>query len=352
MDRRQFLLAAGAVGLAGAAGLLFRAIPRARGPFDLLSGASDYRQDSRELAVYDFASGRSRLIEVADRVHEAVGDPAHREEALVFTKNYRSLVRVNLPGNEVVASATLPADRFFSGHGVFSADHGVVYVSEVVDDETKAGWITVRDPRSLAVLREFPSHGPFPHQLALHPARGRLLVANGEEPSNLALVDPATGRLEQRLEAPAQHQYRHFALDPDSGEVLLGSRVEKVTAATLHVTAVGVRARADLSSAETFETASRESELLSACFDPGTGLTVLTGPHTGSVQVWDFRRGECLRDYPFRSAAGVVHSDAGFLVSNRGGELLVFGADLPEKPRIIEGTGLAGAHLTLWPRRA
>ena len=82
---------------------------------------------------------------------------------------------------------------------------------------------------------------------------------------------------------------------------------------------------------------------------PETGWTVLTGPLTGSVQVWDFRRGRCLRDYRFEAAAGVVHSDAGFLVSNRHGELLVFGEDLPEKPRIVEGTGLAGAHLAIWP---
>ncbi len=350
MDRRQFLFAAGAVGLAGAAGLLFRAVPRARGAFDLLSGASDYRQDSRELVVHDFAAGRSRVIGVADRVHEVVGDPSLREEALVFTKNHRSLVRVSLARNEVVASASLPPERIFSGHGVFSADRRVVYVSEAPADPVQNGWITVRDPRGLSVLREFSSHGPFPHQLALHPLGKGLLVANGDDPSSLALIDPSTGRLERSLAAPARQRYRHFALDPASGEILLGTRAERVTDGSPRPAARGARVKADLSSAEIFESPGREPEFLSACFDAETGWTVLTGTLIGSVQVWDFRRGECLREYRFPGAAGVVHCDAGFLVSNRRGGLLVFGTDLPAKPRIVEGTGLAGPHLTLWPR--
>ncbi|RVU43255.1 DUF1513 domain-containing protein [Rubrivivax rivuli] len=116
--------------------------------------------------------------------------------------------------------------RTFNGHVETSADSQWLYTTET-DPATGAGWISVRDPQTLARVAEFSSHGIDPHQLLRGPGAmaGRLMVAVGgivrdrlgrklDEPMEPALVqlDASTGALLGRWTLPdAQLSLRHIA---------------------------------------------------------------------------------------------------------------------------------------------
>lgn len=121
-----------------------------------------------------------------------------------------------------------------NGHALASADGHWLFTTET-DPATGAGWIGVRDTRTLRRVAGFQSHGLDPHQLTLT-SRGALLVANGGIArdslgrktgpdgmvSSLAQIDPVSGRLQGRWQlADPQLSLRHLAW-ADGPEPLLG----------------------------------------------------------------------------------------------------------------------------------
>ena len=114
--------------------------------------------------------------------------------------------------------------RSFNGHVEASADARWLYSSET-DIDSGAGWISVRDARTLQRVAQFESAGIDPHQMRL--ARdGNLMVANGGivrdalgrkiEPDrmspSLVRIDPSSGRALGRWTLPdTQLSLRHMA---------------------------------------------------------------------------------------------------------------------------------------------
>lgn len=112
----------------------------------------------------------------------------------------------------------------FNGHVELSADGDWLYSTET-DPSTGAGWMVVRDVRTLARVAQFPSGGIDPHQL-LRAADGTLLVANGGIPRDararkragermapsLARLDANDGRMLGQWTLPdPQLSLRHLA---------------------------------------------------------------------------------------------------------------------------------------------
>lgn len=121
-------------------------------------------------------------------------------------------------------TATENPQRSFNGHVAPSADGHWVCTSET-DPDTGAGWLSVRDARTLQRVAQFSSGGIDPHDLRLG-VDGSLLVANGGIVRNalggkvegermapsLARIDPASGRLLGRWKLPdPQLSIRHMA---------------------------------------------------------------------------------------------------------------------------------------------
>lgn len=116
--------------------------------------------------------------------------------------------------------------RSFNGHVEASADGQRLYTTET-DPASGEGWISVRDPQTLARTGEFSSHGIDPHQLLRGPGAmaGRLMVAVGgivrdrlgrklDAPMSPALVQLSAqdGQLLGRWTLPdAQLSLRHIA---------------------------------------------------------------------------------------------------------------------------------------------
>jgi hypothetical protein len=177
-----------------------------------------------------WAEGRVQVLAEHALPSRAHGLLAMPDGGLLAVANRpgRWLMRCNAQGAVVQCLATdteRPA-RTFNGHVEASADGTRLYTSET-DPATGAGWISVRDPLTLARTAEFSSHGIDPHQLLCGPGEmaGRLMVAVGgivrdrlgrklDEPMNPALVqlDTRTGALLGRWTLPdTQLSLRHIA---------------------------------------------------------------------------------------------------------------------------------------------
>lgn len=140
--------------------------------------------------------------------------------------------------------------RHFYGHGTFSADGRILYVSEN-DIAAGLGVIGMYDVAAgYKRIGEMPSHGVGPHELILLsdgrtfaianggidtvPEAGRTMLNLDEMKPNLAFVDSVTGALIARHELPAnlnRLSIRHIAADA-SGAVWFGGQWEGDAAET------------------------------------------------------------------------------------------------------------------------
>jgi uncharacterized protein len=96
------------------------------------------------------------------------------------TRPGRWLLRAGADGSVVSfqdVSGETPA-RTLNGHATASHDGHWLFTTET-DLRNGAGWVSVRDMRSLARVAQFESHGVDPHQLLLQPSDNSVMVANG-----------------------------------------------------------------------------------------------------------------------------------------------------------------------------
>ena len=190
----------------------------------------------------DWAAGRVQM-----RAQQSVPTRAHGLLALpdggflaVANRPGRWLLRCDASGALVrrLNTAAEQPQRNFNGHVEASLGPGgeVRWLCTTeTDPDTGAGWLSLRDARTLQRMAQFESAGIDPHQLRLA-ADGALLVANGgivrdalgrkveveKMAPSLVRIDPASGRLLGRWTlADAQLSIRHLAW-ASAPEPLLG----------------------------------------------------------------------------------------------------------------------------------
>ncbi|RZL08382.1 MAG: DUF1513 domain-containing protein [Rubrivivax sp.] len=149
------------------------------------------------------------------------------------------LLRWHLGGKPLTWCWVEPG-RAFNGHALHSPDGLRVYTTET-DLDTGAGWIALRDSRTLRKLQDWPTGGQDPHQMTWLPgAEGRrLIVANGglatwpetgrqkvaldKMDSSLAVIETERGRLDgQWRVADRRLSLRHLAWHRHGPRPVLG----------------------------------------------------------------------------------------------------------------------------------
>lgn len=200
--------------------------------------AADASADRVGVIEADWQTGRARVISelaIDGRAHGLLALPDGGFLA-VANRPGRWLLRCNAAGqlmHRIQVDDERPR-RTLNGHVEASADAAWLYTTET-DPSDGAGWVSVRDARTLARVAEFPSAGIDPHQL-LRAADGALMVANGgirrdgagrkidldRMAPSLARLDPIKGDLLGlwRLDDP-RSSLRHLAW-ADGESPLLG----------------------------------------------------------------------------------------------------------------------------------
>ena len=176
----------------------------------------------------DWHAGRARVLAelvVSERAHGLLALPDGGFLA-VANRPGRWLLRCDAAGrllHRLEIGNERPA-RTINGHVESSADAAWLYTTET-DPASGAGWVSVREARTLARVAQFQSGGIDPHQL-LRAADGTLMVANGGIPRDdqgrklgldrmapsLVRLDPRHGELlGQWSLADARLSLRHLA---------------------------------------------------------------------------------------------------------------------------------------------
>lgn len=158
-------------------------------------------------------------------------------------------------------------DRRFTGHTLRDPSGQRLYSVET-DLESGQGLVVARDPATLDVQAEWPTHGIDPHQL-IWGADGHLLVANGGVPSM-----PETGRLKRGLERMDPSLVR---LDRASGKLLGQWRLADPRLSIRHL-AMDSAGRVGIAlQAEHDDAALKAASPVLAIFD-GQGLSLAAAP--------------------------------------------------------------------------
>ena len=127
-------------------------------------------------------------------------DPLNENRLFCYEKIGLGAAEVDLKKWHVKRVIKPQKDRSFYGHGAVSSNGKLLYSTET-NTITGAGFIGIRDTKTLAYMGDFPSFGDHPHDCHLADNGKILLVTNGggDEYSgqlgNLSYIDIASKRL-------------------------------------------------------------------------------------------------------------------------------------------------------------
>lgn len=237
IDRRDFLKAAGATFFAA---LTPQARAAALAADAVFATAYQKRDGTFGAAVLSEAGKLLRLVPLPDRGHDVTFDPVSGQSVVFARQPGTFFVVFDHAGKHEPLTVNSIAGRHFFGHGVFSPDGALLYVTEN-DYDNAAGMVGIYDARDgFRQLGEFPTHGVGPHELLLLADGRTLAIANGGiethpdfgraelnlptmKPS-LVFVDRVSGDLLESHELPpALHQLSIRHMDTDaSGTVWFG----------------------------------------------------------------------------------------------------------------------------------
>ncbi len=315
-------------------------------------------------ARIDLATRRVGLAATAFLPHGVAIDPLEPTRLVLFEKIGPGCCEFDLAAGSRGRDIPPTSDRWFYGHGAFSADGKLLYSTETVNSR-ESGVIGVRDGRTLEYLGEFPTHGDSPHDC--HLVRdGRVLVVtngggaagSGTQPC-VTYVDVASRRLIEKVEiAGDRFNAGHLALS-EAGELVVVSAPRKGLGAG-ELGAVSLRrGREPLRTAtEPADVASRMTgEALSVEIHEPTRIAAVTHSLGTMVTFWSLDTLAFVKSIELPRARGVALTRDGrhFVVSYAPSTELAL-ID-PETLEVLPGKGLSqtfasGSHLVNWSRLA
>ena len=365
ISRRAFLVAAGpAVAGAGIAGWrLTRRQP-------LYLSAHHSRDELPHVGAFDSRGHLCLRLPIDLRAHASAAHPLRPDTAVFISRRPGNLLHeIDLREGAVRRVVRAAANRHFYGHGVYRPDCRYLFTTEN-DFENGVGVVGVREAESHALIREMPSHGVGPHELAFLGDGRTLVIANGgiqthpdapREKLNLstmapslAYVDAASGALQAThiLDNPFL-SIRHLAVGRDD---LIAVALQHEGPQEDSPPLVGFqRGDGPIVLAEAPEALLRRLNHYtgSICLHPDTGTVAVSCPRGGLVTFWDSGSARFLSSLPVRDAGGISLSADGecFVVTNGLGEIPSIRADTLElaAPPIIVADTMWDNHLALVP---
>ena len=256
-----------------------------------------------------------------------------------------------------------PDGRHSYGHGVFSPDGRLLYTTEN-DFERERGVIGVYDAGAdYRRVRELPSYGIGPHEIALLSDGETLVVANGGIATHpdlprvklnlptmapsLCFVDRRSGALRRELMLdPALHRLsiRHLAVGPDDTVAIAmqyeGPAQDRVPLVALQRGTGPLRVLQGPAAV----LRAMKNYCGSVCFDPGGGTVAVSAPRGNLVTVWDVGTGRYLSSAKVNDGCGVAPGavPGEFLASSgRGGVIAIDALSGTTRPLSVRGLEVA-----------
>ncbi|MEP9372323.1 DUF1513 domain-containing protein [Mesorhizobium sp. KR1-2] len=338
VDRRDFLKAAGAA--------FFAALtPQARAATlatdAVFATAYQKRDGTFGAAVLSEVGKVLHLVSLPDRGHDVTFDPVSGQSAVFARQPGTFFVVFDHTGRREPLTVNSIAGRHFFGHGVFSQDGALLYVTEN-DYDNAAGVVGIYDARDgLRRLGEFPTYGVGPHELLLLADGRTLAIANGGiethpdfgraelnlptmKPS-LVFVDRISGDLLERHELPpALHQLSIRHMDADaSGTVWFGCQ-HRGPATEKPLLVGSARRGRDLKLLDMPEDvlAGFRNYIGSVAANPDAGTVAVSSPEGNVFAVIEAASGKVIARHDVQEVCGLAPDHAGFRATTGTGDIL------------------------------
>ncbi|MGE0766584.1 MAG: DUF1513 domain-containing protein [Hyphomicrobiaceae bacterium] len=296
-----------------------------------LFAAARRGRDGRYSAAIFTSDGEDvTAVMLPGRGHDIAVSPSNRQCVAFARRPGNFAVAFSADQGQVPVVFAAPPGRHFYGHGVFSPDGRLLYTTEN-DFEAARGVIGVYDATArFRRIGEFPSFGLGPHDLALLPRAGALVVANGglrEHPdigqgrrvlnldsidTSLAYIDIATGDLLEKhaVAAGGALSLRHLEVGQDDTVVLGGQVVKGVSGGHPLSEALIYRHRRQMPLVATSlpgDVAEALSGYVSSvAVDSEGAVAAITSSKRGSVVMIDVATGKVLGVRTMKDASGVT----------------------------------------------
>jgi uncharacterized protein len=321
IDRRSFMAALGAA----VAGTLTPRSVFAQDTQPLFVSACLDTDKAASVAVFSLDGHMLFRTRLPERGHDIAIRP-HAPDLVVFARrpgNWAAIID-RRTGN-VIQVITSPPGRHFYGHGVFSADGGLLYATEN-RMATGEGVLGLYDARAgYRRVGEMPSFGIGPHDLAFLPGHRHMVVANGGirthpdtgreslnkddmEPS-LALIDPAAETIVHAVDfGPTLKglSIRHLAVTP-AGETVFGCQYtgdpEEMPALVGTMTPDGTTRFLEMPEDDL---ASMENYIGSVSLDASGRIAAATSPNGNTMAWWDLPTGRYLGRRRMSDVCGIA----------------------------------------------
>jgi len=314
--------------------------------------------DAASIACFDASGEEVFATSLPARGHDTSLRPHGRDIAVFARRPGDWFAVVDRFDGHLVTVVHAPEGRHLYGHGAFTDDGRLLYVTEN-ESATGAGVIGIYDASDgYRRIGEFSSGGIGPHDILLlpdgrtlavangglrtHPDTGREVLNAGDMKPNLALVDLATGRLVARHELGDSHRQlsiRHLAVRRD-GTLAFGCQYQgdaEDSPPLLGLVAPG--GDIELLGVDDDSLFRLKNYVGSVAFDDDGRYLVATSPHGGAFLVWDMQRGAVCRSAAMSDVCGVAPLDQGGFLLTSGNSGL----------RTLEnGSELSGSHASNW----
>ncbi|MDB5506772.1 MAG: putative exported protein [Devosia sp.] len=284
------------------------------------------------------------IAEVAlpDRGHDITFSPL-TGQAVVFARQPGTFAVVFDPkGKSPPVTLTSIEGRHFYGHGAFSPDGRLLYVTES-DYEAARGVIGVYDATGgFARIGEFDTFGTGPHEVLLMPDGRTLAIANGGiethpdygrtelnletmEPS-LAFVDAPTGELVGLLKLEAalhQLSIRHLAVDMRN-RVWFGCQFRGVSGTPQLVGYATMDGEIRLIELPPDQLGSLRNYVGSVAAGKGGEMIAVSSPEGNTILAIDAATALPISALALDNGCGIAADAVGFMASSGDGELVGF----------------------------
>lgn len=361
LSRRHFLVLAGAAGLAACG----RA-PRRLEDRQLFLGGGQYKTAVEApvqyvLSVIDLDDGSRELAPMGFLPHGIHAHPQKTERLALFEKKGPGACEYDLRERRLVRAIPGVENRYFYGHGTYTAD-GAVLLSTEADRDSKDGAIGMRDSTSLKYLGAFPSYGKSPHECKLIDGGKTLIVTNGggglggERPS-VTYIDVASQRLLETVHLQADHlNAGHLAVDVTGELVVVSAPRSGLEQNGLGGISMGAPSSVLPSLAQPQDIVARmRGEALSVAIHEARGLVAVTHPDGDLVTFWSLSRRQLIKALPLYRPRGVALSGdlQAFIIScGEQAGLVRVPVDTLEADRraLVEQSYMTGSHIYNWSR--
>jgi hypothetical protein len=263
-------------------------------------GAFDQQGDRHYVvAVIDLDADEPTpsLIPVTFLGHGVAFNPADPTKAAVFEKKGPGACYVDLATGELISTISTPAHRHFYGHGIYSADHSLLYATESLLNEHRRGVLTVRDAKTFEELGTLPTFGTSPHDCLLIDDGKTMVVANGGGDLKggarpcVTYVDIEHEKLLEKVELKAgRFNAGHLAISSAGDLVVVSAPRDGLSANVPKLGAISLKPKGKPLATVTKPqkvAAAMKGETLSVVIDESRGAVMATHPEGNMVTLWD-----------------------------------------------------------------